>query len=305
MSIWGNTTNESKPSWTWLENRLSNVVATPQGWVYKWPWGDEVLIAIGGLTTELGVPTQVGVELVSLVLANSVSSNIAFRLLFNEPLTVNGTPTLVAISSNTSLLANVTLVYDATASDLSAGQIVFANNAANLGTGAIVSNAVTLTVNTTSVFDGSAVFDAETGNAVSNTLVIASNTVAITEFVPGLVKIFAVGALTNAAAQTVSFALDYNAGLAVTGTPTVKAISSNSEVVANLTLSYSNTLSNLTAGNLVFVAANTDLSAADTLVFTVNASSVLVGFAGIKDASGNVVQNTLLGFANTLTVVGA
>ena len=64
MSSWGRDPIESnKPKWPWLRkggskmfgnnssNNLANTYATEQGWTFRWPWGEEVLVAIGGQVT--------------------------------------------------------------------------------------------------------------------------------------------------------------------------------------------------------------------------------------------------------------
>ena len=141
----------------------------------RWPWGDEVLVAISNLKANLGAPTMVRVELVTATVDNANPSNVAFRLLFNEPVTVNGTPTLVAIGTGNT--ANVTLSYSAALSEPTAGKLVFANATVDLS-GAVAATD-TLVVNASSVFEGQKVLDSANSDlAVSNT-VVGSNTVTI------------------------------------------------------------------------------------------------------------------------------
>lgn len=179
MSWGSNTSDESKPNWRWLQKPTSapksaNVFATPSGWVHRWPWGDEVLVGIGGLDTNLGVPTMLAVELVTTTVDNANPSNVAFRLTFNEGVTVNGSPTLVAIGTGNT--ANVSLVYSAGLSDPTAGKLVFANATVDLSGGVAATD--TLVVNSTSTFQGDKVLDRVSGSAVSNT-VVGSNTVTL------------------------------------------------------------------------------------------------------------------------------
>lgn len=177
---WGSSTaDESKPNWKWLLKptnapKSANVVATPAGWVHRWPWGDEVIVAIGGLDTNLGVPTMVGVDLVSTTVGNVNPATVTFRLNFNEGVTVNGTPTLVAIGTGNT--ANVTLSYSAAASDPTNGKLVFSNTTADLS--GSVEAVDTLVVNASSTFQGDKVLDRVSGTAVSNT-VVGSNTVTL------------------------------------------------------------------------------------------------------------------------------
>lgn len=150
MSSWG-TTNEQKPKFPWLvsgggatTNNLNKVYATEQGWVYKWPWGEEILVGIGGLATLMGAPTSVAVESITTGLTSTNPGTVQFRVVWNEPLIVTGTPSIVAIGDGGA--ANVTLVYDASLSEPLSGRLVFSNTTVDLsGT-----QGGTLTVNATS-----------------------------------------------------------------------------------------------------------------------------------------------------------
>jgi len=175
MPQWGATTsNEKKPIWRYLTKGLgaisaAKVFATKQGWVAKHPWGEEVLVAIGGLDTQLGAPTIVDLEVVN-ALTNVAAANIAFRLLVNEPVAVSGAPTLVALSSTPANVGNVTLVYSASLSQPLEGRLVFANTTVNLNTAGAVG--VSLTINASSTLTAAAnIADVVTANAnVQSTL---------------------------------------------------------------------------------------------------------------------------------------
>lgn len=187
MSAWGaSTTDESKPKFPWLisgggltVNNQNKVYATEQGWTYKWAWGEEILVGIGGLASQLGAPTIQDVESINgATVQNEVTpSQLAFMLVWNEPVVVTGTPTIVAIG--TAPASNVILSYDSTQSDPDAGRLAFANTTVDLSgmtTG-------TLTVNATSGagnFTNFANITDKTNTSVSiASTIVGSNTVTI------------------------------------------------------------------------------------------------------------------------------
>jgi len=313
MPQWGaTTTDESKPKDRWLSkgrgDKLANVFATGQGWVMRWPWQDEVLAAIGQLDINLGIPTYVGVELVTASVSNIAPSNVAFRLLFNEGVVVTGTPSLIAISSAASP-ANITLVYSSAQSDPSAGRLVFANATVSLNTAVAGNGSITYTINSTSTFQGANVADIANANAVSNTLSTFSNVVTVSAYHPGYAAAdikSSANAVHPTTAQTLLVTFNFNeaiASIAANSTaPSIVALSSNASVIANQTLVYNSGASNLTAGNVVFQLTGVNLTGANDIVFTVNSTSTLVGFPLIIGVSGNAAQNTLGGSANTITV---
>jgi hypothetical protein len=306
MPQWGSTTtDESKPKDTWLStgrgDKLANVFATSSGWVMRWPWGDEILVGIGGLNTNLGVPTHVGIELVTSGVSNISPATVAFRLLFNEGVAVSGSPTLRGITSAGP--ANISLVYDSTQSDPTAGKLVFANTTAVLNTAVAGNGSITITVNTTSVFDGSTTTDLLTANAVANALVTGSASVTIAQYKPGLAGIVAGANPGHTASETLSIEFDYNEAVTITGVPTVVLIASNASH-ANVTASYNAASSNTSNGQVVFKATAVDLSGVGIvgMTFKANSTSVLTGFSGITGASGNLVQNSTSTFTGTITV---
>lgn len=153
MSQWGaGTADESKPKESWILNNTigagnnsANTYATEKGWVFRWPWGEEIIAAIGGLATLLAVPTYTGVYANPGAVANAAAQTVSFTLTWNEPLAVSGTPSIVAIGSNGA--ANVTLTYAASVSEPLGGKLVFRNTNVNL---AAVAVGGILTVNATS-----------------------------------------------------------------------------------------------------------------------------------------------------------
>lgn len=320
MSAWGgNSNNEGKPKFPWIvngdgkmfgnssSNNSANTYATEQGWVFRWPWGEEVLVGIGQLATNLGAPTITGVELVRAV-SNIASANIRFRLEWNEPVVVSGgVPSIVAIGSNGA--ANIVLTYSATDSDPNSGKLVFANTTQNLNTAAKADWA--FTVNATSGGANFTNYDAikDRNNSainVSSTLV-GSSVLAIDEYKPGVAPegIVSGAAPSPAANQTLSVTVNFNEAVSVTGSPSVVAVSDNVAVVANQTLVYYAAGSNTAAGNLVFRKANVDLTGANSAVFTIDNASTLASWPNIVGVSGNSAQNTLGASANTITVAAS
>lgn len=175
MSWGSNTSNESKPNWRHLETAVegeeplkNRVIATEKGWAIQRPWGNEVIVAIGGLNTNLGAPTIAELFLLSdAEIANAVAQVAEVLVQFNEPVLVTGTPTLVLLGSGGA--SNVTLSYDSAGSDLDAGRVVFANS--DFGAGAMTVGGL-LTANASSVLTGWAgIVDATSNVAVANAVV--------------------------------------------------------------------------------------------------------------------------------------
>ena len=65
MSGWGKRGDNpnDKPKFPWIVkgnrdmfnsggNNVTKTIATKKGWAFRWPWGDEVLVGIGGLVTD-------------------------------------------------------------------------------------------------------------------------------------------------------------------------------------------------------------------------------------------------------------
>ena len=185
MSQWGSS-SEQKPKHPWLvsgggasTNNLSNTYATEQGWVFRWPWGEEVLAGIGGLASAMGAPSLVALEAVTTTIQDLTPANIAFRLVYNEPVAVTGTPSIIAIGANGA--ANVVLTYDSSQSTPSAGRLVFANT--TLGLGGLFNG--TLTVNSTSGTSNYTNFanitDVTNTSVTIVSTITGSNTVVITQ----------------------------------------------------------------------------------------------------------------------------
>lgn len=175
MAIWGyNSTVTKKPTWPSLLVRqrgltalqLANVFATASGWVYRRAWGDEVIVGIGGLATQLGTAVQTHIFATANTVQNAAAQTISVLVSFNKPVSVSGSPTIVAISSQLSP-ANVTLTYAASVSDPTAGKLVFRNT--NVGLGQANAVGCTFTVNASSVLAGWANIT-DGANAVANAI---------------------------------------------------------------------------------------------------------------------------------------
>ncbi len=340
MGQWGaNTSNAAKPSWGYLTDmhrgalgNSANVFADSRGWVLRHPWGDEVLVAISDLSASLGGPVIVGALVLTSPLSNVQSTNVEVLLLTSEAVNVNGVPTIVALTNdgNAGQAANLVLSYSAALSDPSAGKLVFVNSTAGLlgNNNATVNGVITgngshtLTINASSTFGGQLIVDKEQDDAgnltpanVSTTFANAyAQTMTISAYHPGLGNSSTGTGLNSAilagaqphpvAAQTVSFTLQYNEALTVTGTPLVLAIGTG--LAANVNLAYNAASSNTTNGTLIFSNTNVSLVGDNSASFVLNSTSTLVGWDGIVGAvSGNAAQNTLGVSSNTRTIAAS
>ena len=96
MALWGNTdADEAKPKWLTTDEK-DTTFATERGWVKLDGKGnEEVLCAIGELSTSVGGADITRVAFVSTAFDKSDGGNIDVRVTFNEKVTVTGNPTLV------------------------------------------------------------------------------------------------------------------------------------------------------------------------------------------------------------------
>jgi len=102
MALWGvSTSDESKPKWLTAEQKKT-VFATDRGWVQLNGKGlEEVLCSIGNLeggtstTAALGAATITSTDFVTTSFDVSDGGNIDVRVIYNEKVTVTGSPTLV------------------------------------------------------------------------------------------------------------------------------------------------------------------------------------------------------------------
>ena len=96
MALWGNTdADEAKPKWLTTDEK-DTTFATERGWVKLDGKGnEEVLCAIGELSTSVAGADITRVAFVSTAFDKSDGGNIDVRVTFNEKVTVTGNPTLV------------------------------------------------------------------------------------------------------------------------------------------------------------------------------------------------------------------
>jgi len=105
MALWGTTTSdESKPKWL-SDADKAKTFADSRGWVFTQPGGmEEVLCAIGGLSTSLAAATISSIEYVTTSFSEAAGGNIDIRVNYNEKVTVDtsgGTPTLTVTNDQT------------------------------------------------------------------------------------------------------------------------------------------------------------------------------------------------------------
>ena len=107
MALWGTTVtaDESKPKWLTAAQK-KEAFATDRGWVVLNGKGnEEVLCAIGGLaggssaTAGLGAATITSTDFVTTAFDVSAGGNIDVRVIYNEKVTVTGSPTMVITNS--------------------------------------------------------------------------------------------------------------------------------------------------------------------------------------------------------------
>ena len=161
MSLWGNSdADEAKPKWlTAADKKLT--YATARGWVYKKSANhqEEVIAAIGALATSIGQADITDIQWVSTAFDKSDGGTLSVKVIFNEKVTVTGTPQLTVVNDNN---ANHTLSY---ASGSTSNELVFelAIGAANAATDA--GDVLSIGANAVSLNSGTIVDTSEGGNA--------------------------------------------------------------------------------------------------------------------------------------------
>ena len=134
MALWGvSDADESKPKWL-SDADKKNCVAKSEGWVLKKTVGSrnltEILVATGAdLSVGIGQADITNIDFVSTAYDKSDGGTLSVKVIFNEDVTVAGTPQLTVVNDNN---ANHTLSY---ASGSTTNELVFslaigANNAA-------------------------------------------------------------------------------------------------------------------------------------------------------------------------------
>lgn len=329
--FWGSdTTSEVKPQWPRVrrparvdglannQDLSANTYATEMGWTKKWPWGEEVIVALRGLATKLGI-ANVDAAIVwtlagtagdgSGLLVNAAGQSLTLVVTFNEPVEVTGVPTL-DLTATGSGRANVTLSYNAALSAANTlGKLVFENTDISLAHANYANS--NLVVNSSSVVSGwDGIVDLLDSNAVANGIPTATSIVLpVYQEKPVHTGTLRVGTAANTTNQTIGFELRYNQACVVTGTPSIKIIGdANSNPIGNTPTLYfrsTHASTNVAGGNLVFTTNSADFSAlVNAAIFTLNSSANLTGFSGIKNAIGGTVVNGIL-VANTFTVTVA
>ena len=309
--LWGaDTTDERKPTWPWVSEYIgyANCFATGGGWTVRWPWGDEVIVALSNLTTKLGNASILTTGLALLnpttgYFVNAATREAELAVMFNEAITVTGTPTLQLITTGVGE-ANVVLSYNSTASVLTAGKLVFSNGDFSLGTGNFASS--NLVVNSSSIVAGwDGIKDAGNANVVANGIPAAVSTAFVVyQQKPIHTATLRVGTANNSVNGQIGFALKFNEAVVLGGNTvpiTMLAIGNANAVDGNVSLSLNVTASNTSLGNLVFQSAVIDFSNVNAAIYTINSTSTLAGWSGIRNAIGGVVTNSVI-VANTFTI---
>ena len=139
MSLWG---NDIKPK-NLTDAEKKEIFANTKGWVREagsissgngnTSADPEVLVAIGGLSANMGAANITELEFITTSFDKSAGGTLQVRARFNEPVTVGGTPQLTVVNDSR---ANHTLSY---ASGSTTNELVFsltigaANAATNAG----------------------------------------------------------------------------------------------------------------------------------------------------------------------------
>ena len=110
MPLWGNTdADESKPKWLTTAEK-KEVYANAEGWVVEagstmtgndnTSADPEILVAIGGLATNIGAADVTEVEWITTTADKSAGFTLSVRVRYNEAVTVTGSPTIAVTNGN-------------------------------------------------------------------------------------------------------------------------------------------------------------------------------------------------------------
>ena len=110
MPLWGNTdADESKPKWLTTAQK-KEVYANAEGWVVEagsvmtgndnTSADPEILVAIGGLATNIGAADVTDVEWITTTADKSAGFTLSVRVRYNEAVTVTGAPTIAVTNGN-------------------------------------------------------------------------------------------------------------------------------------------------------------------------------------------------------------
>ena len=164
MALWGvSDADESKPKYL-SDADKKNCIAKSEGWVLKKTVGSrnltEILVATGAdLSVGIGQADITNIDFVSTAFDKSDGGTLSVKVIFNENVTVSGTPQLTVVNDQR---ANHTLSY---ASGSTTNELVFslaigANNAATNAGDVLSFGANPLALNSGTIVDR-----AEGGNA--------------------------------------------------------------------------------------------------------------------------------------------
>jgi len=180
MALWGTTTSdESKPKWL-SDADKAKTFADSRGWVFTQPGGmEEVLCAIGGLSTSLAAATISSIEYVTTSFSEAAGGNIDIRVNYNEKVTVDtsgGTPTLTVTNDQTGSGTDATFTA-AYQSGSSTNRLVFRATFAAADGGVAEDDVLTVAAQNIALNSGTIV---DTGTAVNSGVAIPANTASLT-----------------------------------------------------------------------------------------------------------------------------
>ena len=110
MPLWGNSdADESKPKWL-TDEQKKDVFANLSGWVVEGGStmtgndntnaAPEILCCVGGLADSIGAADITNVEWITTAADKSEGFTLSVRVIYNEEVTVTGSPTLAVTNGN-------------------------------------------------------------------------------------------------------------------------------------------------------------------------------------------------------------
>ena len=110
MPLWGNSdADESKPKWL-TDEQKKDVFANLSGWVVEGgstmtgndntDAAPEILCCVGGLADSIGAADITNVEWITTAADKSDGFTLSVRVIYNEEVTVTGSPTLAVTNGN-------------------------------------------------------------------------------------------------------------------------------------------------------------------------------------------------------------
>ena len=180
MALWGiSTSDESKPKWL-SDDDKKRTFADSRGWVYTQPGGmEEVLCAIGSLSTSLAAATITSIEFVTTSIGEAAGGNIDIRVNYNEKVTVDtygGTPTLTVTNSQAGAGTDATFAASYQ-SGSSTNRLVFRATYGAADGGIAEDDVLSVAAQNIALNSGTIV---DTGTAVNSGVAIPANTISLT-----------------------------------------------------------------------------------------------------------------------------